>query len=360
MRRSLLVATLAVLLVVQPATAANYPSAEAACGQTSGETLVAVFPGASELRGDGSQVVTGDSSVGVYPGTEFRVALCKDGDLKHTRGTEWSLESSSGLTVTARDDATATVRVTDATDPVDVVAEQKNLPGIELDVRRPATAEAAVTDDPITLGFEDAAAAERYDDAEAQYLAARRNLTAATDRLNESAEALRSGEGNASAVTETLLPALNQSAKSVEESASALKATLYDASYDATRPDSRSNALTALEEVRTDERAVRSDAVRGMETYLGALRTAERNAETTVLVNLAGAAAVGLLVGAVPGGWLTKRKLDGARFDQEVNASVSTGPRTLVRAGVLAAVALAVTVAALVATGGLGRLGGLL
>lgn len=359
MRRSLLVAALAVLLVVQPASAANYPSAEAACGQVGGETLVAVFPGASQLQ-DGSQVVTGDSSVGVYPGTEFRVALCRDGDLKHTRGTEWSLESSPGLTVTARDDATATVRVTDATDRIDVAAEQKNLPGIALDVRRPATAEVAVTDDPVTLGFESAAAASGYRTDEARYLAARRNLTAATERLDESAEALRSGEGNASGVTETVLPAVRNRSDWVEENASALKATLYDASYSATRPDSRSNALTALEAVRADERAVRSDATRGMENYLEALRTAERNAETTVLLNLAGAAVVGLLVGAVPGGWLTKRKLDGARFDQEVNASVSTGPRTLVRAGVLAAVVLALTAAALVVTDGLGKLGGLL
>lgn len=359
MRRALLVVVVVALFVVQPATAASYPSAEAACGQTGGgESLIAIFPGATQPQKISSQVVTSENSpVGVYAGTEFRVALCKNGDLKHTRGSEWSLESSPGLTVTDRSDATVTVRVTDGADRIDVGAKNKDLPAISFAVQRAATATVEIGEEPITLAFDDQEAADEYATAEERYRSARENLTAATQRLNQSAEAVRSGDENASAATETVLPLVSNRRDSFETRAATVKATLYKI---ANKSSTNSKALTAISAVETDQRAAETDARNAMQNYLGALRAAERSAQLTVLFNLGGAAILGLFVGAVPGWWLTKRKLAGVRFDQEVNSSVSYGPRLLARAGGLALVALLVTLAALVALGGLGKFGGLL
>lgn len=359
MKRSLLVVIVVALFVVQPATAASYPSAEAACGQTGGgESLIAIFPGATQLQDDDSQVVTHqDSPVGVYSGTEFRVALCKNGELKHTRGSEWSLESSPGLTVTDRSDATVTVRVTDGADRIDVGAKNKDLPAISFAVQRAATAEVGVGDEPITLTFENQSAADEYAAVEERYRSARENLTAATQRLNQSAAALRSGEKNASGATETVLPLVSTRSDAVETRAATVKAELYEIAWGSQR---NSKALTAISAVETDQRVAETDARNAMDNYLAALQAAERNAQLTVLFNLGGAAILGLVAGAVPGWWLTKQKLEGVRFDQEVNSSVSYGPRLLARAGGLAVVALLVTLAALVALGGLGKFGGLL
>lgn len=358
MRRALLVAVVAALFVAQPAAAASYPSAEAACGQTGGgESLIAIFPGATQPQDVGSQVVTAkDSPVGVYAGTEFRVALCKNGDLKNTRGTEWSLESSPGLSVTDRSDATVTVRVADGADRIDVAAKNKDLPGISFEVRRAATATVEVGDEPIALTFDDRSAADEYAAAEEDYRSARENLTAATDRLNQSAEELRSGTANATGATETVLVVSNRTDE-VEARAAALQATLYDAAWDS---KTNAKALTAISAVESDRRAAETDARAAMENYLAALRTAERNAQLTVLFNLGGAGLLGLVAGAVPGWWLTARKLEGVQFDREVNSSVSYGPRLLARAGGLALLVLAVTLAALVALGDLGKYGGLL
>lgn len=366
MKRSLVVVIVVALFVVQPVTAASYPSAEAACGQTGGgESLTVIFPGATQLQDDDSQVVTAkdspaDSPVGVYAGTEFRVALCKNGDLKHTRGSEWSLESSPGLTVTDRTEATVTVRVTDAADRIDVAAKQKDLPGISLAVQRAATAEVEIGEESLTLRFDNQSAANDYTTAEERYHSARENLTAATERLNQSAEALHSGEENATAATgatETVLPAVSNRQDSFETRAATVKATLYDTAWGS---GTNSKALTAISAVESDQRAAETDARNAMQNYLAALQAAERNAQLTVLFNLGGAAILGLVAGAVPGWWLTKQKLEGVRFDQEVNSSVSYGPRLLARAGGLALVALVVTLAALLALGGLGKFGGLL
>jgi hypothetical protein len=357
-KRALLAVFFAALLLGQPATAAGYPSAADACGQTGGgETLVAVFPGDSQAGDGDSQVVTAeDSPVGVYAGTEFRVALCKNGDLKRTRGSEWSLDPSPGLNVTDRDDATVTVRVTGETDSIDVTASKKDLPNVSLAVRRPPTAEVAVGDDPVTLAFESRQAASEYETDEQQYLAARQNLTAATERLNRSAAALRSGGTVSDNVTAEVLPALERNRNLTDERATALTGTLYDTAWHS----ADAKALTAMTAVETSERTATADARNAMDNYLGALKAAERNAQTTVLFNFGGAAILGLLVGAVPGWWLTERKLEDVRFDQEVNSSVSYGPRLLAQAGGLAVLALVATLAILVALGGLANLGGLL
>lgn len=361
MRRSLVVALFVAMLVVQPVTAASYPSAEAACGQTGdGEVLVAIFPGAAQLQDDDSQVVTGETTV--YPGTEFKVALCQNGELQHTQGTEWELQSTPGLQFSNSTETTVTVTVTGEEsgeeNPIDVagLVENKDLRGVTIDVRRASRATADVTDESVTIDFESPEAASNYESAEDEYLAARGNLSNATERLNRSAEALRSGEENASTVTNETVLALGESAQSVDARAATLEANLYGTAWSG----SDSRALIALSAVQNDERTARTDAKNAMRNYLGALQTAERNAQMTVFLNLGGAAILGLFAGAVPGWWLTAQKLENVRFDQEVNSSVSYGPRLLARAILLAVVAFGLTLAVLFALGGLGKFGGLL
>lgn len=352
MKRSLVVAALAVLLVVQPAAAAEYPSAEAACGQAgSGESLVAIFPGSDELRK--SQVER--KQMEVYPGTTFKVALCKDGELKHTHGTGWTLKSTPGFEVTNSTDTTATVRVTGEREQFAVAVENKDLRAIAVDVRLPRTVDAALVDG--QLRFPNRSAAENYRTAERRYLAALANLTNASDRLNESAAALEAGREPPVNVTGDLLPALDERERTVERRAAAVESTLYATAW---RTGDGSKALAALSAAQQREQAAKADVKRAKQNYLESLKTAERNARTTVFVNLGGAALLGLVAGAVPGWWLTERRIEGIRFDQEINSSVSTGPRVLARVVGLAVVALGLTVAAFVALGGLDKLGGLL
>lgn len=355
MRRELLVAVFVAALLVQPAGAATYPDAGAACGQTgAGEVLIGILPGSS-APSDG-QVRTGETNL--YPGTTLRLALCKDGELKPTRGSEWSLESSPGLEVLERTDATVTVRVTDAVENIDVpalVSGKQDLDGVSVAVQRAPTVESELADGSIT--FANANAASEYDAAERAYLASLANLSDATDRLNESAAALESGEWDPETVNETVLPVLNDSRKSAADRKGELEDQLYRTAWQS--GDDRA-ALEALSAAQTRQRAAETDAKRAMRGYLAKLESAERSAKTTALVNLGGAALVGLVVGAVPGWWLTASRLEDIRFDRQVNSDVSSGPGVLARAGGLALAALVATLGALVALGGLEILGGLL
>lgn len=356
MKRLLLVALVVALLVVQPATAASYPSAEAACGQTEGsEVLIGIFPGASELQSD-SQVETGETRV--YSGTEFRVALCKNGELKQTRGPEWSLESSPGLNVTEETDSTVTVRVTGETNRIEVpelVSGKQNLQGISLSVHRAPRGDSALVEEQIT--FQNASTAATYNETEQAYLSALADLSSASEQLNDSADTLRSGEVNAGTVSTDVLASLNQSRTEVNSTGEDVKKQLYQTAW---RSDDETTVPEALSAVETRKTAATTDAENAMGNYLMALKAAERNAQSTILFNLGGAAILGLVIGAIPGWWLTEQKLEDVRFDQEVNSSVSYGPRLLARAVGLAVVALLVTLAVLTALGGLSTIEGLL
>ena len=349
-------------LAVQPASAATYPDAEAVCGLGGdGERLVGYLPGASGA--DDDRTLTGDESV--YAGTTFRLALCKGGDLAPTRGSEWTLDASAdpGLERVDATDSYVTVRVTDGAegtiDVLELVGEKESIGAVSLAVQSAPTVDSELAN--ATIRFESAGAADEYEAAERDYLAALDDLANATERLNESAEALESG------ATESVDAGDNET----DENVSAVldsRAALADASADlenltfetAFRASGGTNALDALSAAQNDERAARADARAAMERYHGALETAAGDARSTALLNLGIALLVGLLVGAVPGWKLTASQLEDIRRDREVNSRVSYSPRVLARAVGLAAVALVVTVGALVALGGLTALGGLL
>lgn len=354
--RRVLVGLLVVALVVGPttATAATYPSAEAACGQTDGELLVGILPGASDPT---AEQVLGKNAT-LYPGTTFKVALCKDGQLKHTRGSEWKLASTPGLEELGHTDATVTVRVTGAEPTVDLpglVDGKQNLGGVSVAVPEGPTAESALVD--ATITFENGTAAESYNDSERAYLAALSNLTASTARLNESAAALGSGDADTGNVTGPVVPRIVGSRNAVANRSDALERTLYDAAWNASGDTS---ALTALDAAQRRERTADAEAERAMERYLAALERAEGDAQTTVWLNLGGAALLGLVVGLVPGWKLTASRLEDIRFDRQVNSDVDYGPGALKRAAGLAVLALAVAVGGAVALGGPSILGGLL
>lgn len=349
MNRRLVVGLFVALLVVQPAAAANYPSMEEACGRTDGEVLVGVLPGSSDLSDE--QVLRGQTSL--YSGTTLKLALCKDGELTPTRGTEWSLSESPGLDVLGETDATVTVRITGAEPTVDVpalVSGKEGLNGVVVEVNRAPTVDSELVDEPIR--FESPAAAEEYTAAEEEYLAAVSNLSAAADRLNESA----GGVGGDADVNATL-NAINASNEAVAGQRVDLERRLFEAAWTA---DGESSAVTALDAARDRERTARSDAKRAMDGYRTALEAAETDAKMTVALNFGVAALVGLVVGILPGWKLTASKLADIRYDRQVNSNVGYGPRVLARAVALALVALAVTAVALVALGGLETLGGLL
>lgn len=355
MKRRLLVAVFVAALLVQPAGAATYPDAGAACGQTGdGEVLIGILPGSSTPSDE--QVRTGQTNL--YPGTTLRLALCKDGELKPTRGSEWSLESSPGLEVLDRTDATVTVRVTDSAESIDVpalVSGKQELDGVSVAVRRAPTVESELADG--SVAFENASAAAEYNATERAYLAALANFSDATDGLNQSAAALESGDWDPETVNETVLPALNDSRESVAERGSELETRLYGTAWQS--GDDRA-ALEALSVAQTRQRAAETDAKRAMRDYLTKLETAEQSAKRTAFLNLGGAALLGLVVGAVPGWWLTASRLEDIRFDRQVNSDVSSGPGVLARAGGLALAALAATLGAVFALGGFEILGGLL
>lgn len=344
MIRRLLVGLFVVLLVAQPAAASSYISAGEACGTADidGETLVGIFPGES----DG---VTDNRTL--YAGTTFRVALCDgNGELKPTRGSEWSLSESPGLEVLERTDETATVRVTGErnVDVPGLVADKSDLDGVGVTVPAGTTVESKLADG--TVRFANATAARKYAEQERRYLAAVSNLSEAVDRLNESSAPPEETDLDATLVE------INASADTVAAEREGLEKQLYNTAWDASDPD----ALAAISEARDRERATRADAEDALDGYLARLEAAESDARTTVLLNFGGAALVGLIVGVLPGWKLTASKLADIRYDRQVNSNVSYGPRVLARAGGLALVALGLTLAALVALGGLDAFGGLL
>ncbi|WP_135852191.1 hypothetical protein [Halorussus salinus] len=340
-----------------PATAgaATYPDAEAACGQTSGgEVLVGVLPGASNPTPQ--QVLTDETTL--YPGTTFRVALCKDGDVKSTRGPEWKLQNPEGLEVLNRTDATVTVRVTGEESSVDLpglVSGKQNLAGVSVVVQQTPSVDSRLANG--SLSFDNASAAEEYREAERNYLASLSDLNDSAERLNESAAALESGDADSETINETVVAAVADDRSAVATRGKRLETLLYETAW---RADGRTTALAALEAARSDERRADAEAERAMKRYRSALETAGGDAKTTVLFNLGGAALVGLVVGALPGWKLTASKLEAIRYDRQVNSDVSYGLGVLTRAVGLALLVVALTAGGLVALGGLSTLGGLL
>lgn len=346
-------ALLAVLLVAQPVAGADYPDMETACSEAGGgEVLIGVLPG-PDTPSDG-QVL--DDTATLYAGTTLKVALCKDGELANTRGSEWSLADSPGLETLGESQSDVTVRVTgdeSETDVPSLVEDKDDLGGVSIRVQRPPTAESELADGSIAFGSADAASA--YAEEETAYLDALADYSNATERLNDTDVSAASDDPENS--TEELLDPLNESNESVVTHRDQLEDHLYESAWNS---NGGANALVALETTNDRKRAADADAREAKQNYLTRLESAESDALSTVLLNLVGAAVVGLVVGGIPGWKLTASKLEDIRYDRQVNSSVTYGPRVLARAGGLALVALLVTAAALFALGGLTTLGGLL
>lgn len=354
--RRLLVGLLIVTLVTGPttATAAAAPSAEAACGQAGdGELLVGILPAANSTA---ERVLHGETAL--YPGTTLQVALCKDGELKHTRGTEWKLTSTPGLEVLKKDDATVTVNVTGAEPTVDLpglIDGKQNLDGVSVTLPDGPTAESALIDGTIT--FRNGTVAESYNTTERKYIAALSNLTAATSRLNESAASLEAVGTDPENLSGSDVSAVVDARTAVGNRSDELAGVLYDTAW---RSDGDASALTALEAAQMRERTADREAERAMERYLSALERAESDAWTTVWLNLGGATLLGLVVGLIPGWKLTASRLEDIRFDRQVNSDVDYGVSVFKRAAGLAVLALALGIGGAVALGGPSTLGGLL
>ncbi len=346
-------AFLAVLLVAQPAVAADYPDVETACSEAGGgEVLIGVLPGA-DTPSDGQ--VLNDTTT-LYAGTTLKVALCKNGELANTQGSEWSLADSPGLETLDRSQSDVTVRVTgdeSETDVPSLVEDKDDLDGVSIRVQQPPTVESELADSSIAFGSADAASA--YAESETEYLDALADYSNATERLNDTDVSAASDDPENS--TEELLDPLNESSQSVANHTNELENHLYETAWNSS---GGSNAILALEATNDRKRAADADARAAKQNYLTRLEAAESDARSTVLLNLVGAAVVGLVVGGIPGWKLTASKLEDIRYDRQVNSSVTYGPRVLARAGGLALVALLVTAAALFALGGLTALGGLL
>ncbi|WP_135827749.1 hypothetical protein [Halorussus halobius] len=345
-------------LAVQPASAASYPDAETVCGLGGdGERLVGYLPGAS--GSDDARTLTDEQRV--YRGTTFRLALCKGSDLAPTQGSEWTVDASSepGLEALGSADAHVTVRVTDeaegTVDVLDLVGEKESIDAPVVAVQTAPAVESELAN--ATIRFENASAADEYEAAEREYLAALDDLANATERLNRSADALDAGEVDDVNGTDENVTAVLDGRAALADASAALENRTFETAF---RASGRTNALAALSTAQDDEQAARADARASMERYHAALETAAGDARSTALLNLGGALLVGLLVGAVPGWKLTASQLEDIRRDREVNSRVDYSPRVLARAVGLAAVALVLTVGALFAVGDPGALGGIL
>lgn len=366
MRRERVAGLVVVLLVVgsatavaaQPAVGTTFPDAEQACGTTGdGQHLIGILPGAATATD--AQVLHGtDNPHSLYSGTTLKLALCEDGTLLHTYGSEWEISDSQDLEVLNTSDATATVRVTGTADEVDVLAlvDSKNeIPAVSITVPQLPTAESELTN--ATLTFESQDAKTSYTDDESGFLAAESNLTDATEALNESAAAVESGDVDPENLPHESVVAVTRSTKTLDDRTAAFERQAYDTAFAAS---GESKVLGALDTANERERAADRKAKAALRNYLETLETAESDARSTALLNLVGALVVGLVAGAVPGWKLTASKLADIRHDREVNSSVNYSPRVLARAAGLAAAVLVLALVALAVLGGFGKLGGLL
>lgn len=344
---------LVAVLLVQPATAASAldPDPDQACQQTDGEVLIGILPGDDEPTSD--QVLTGETSL--YAGTTLQLALCENGDLKHTRGTEWEIEETDGLDVRNGTDATVTVRVTGELDRVNVpslVLGKEELDGVVIVVPTTQSAESDLVEGSVT--FQSERAAENY--SERAYLDAIDEQTSTASRLNESAAMLGSDGMNSDVVIDEIIPTIEDQRAAVATEERRIEGQLHDAAWES---NSRS-AIEAREAARDQRVTADAQTKAALENYLEELEAAERAAILTVASNFGIAALLGLVFGLLPGWKLTADRLAAIRYDRQVNSNISYGPQTLARAGGLALISLLVTVVAIAAMGGLEIIGGLL
>lgn len=339
MRRSFVVALVALTLVATGTAAADHVSPREVCDERSGPVLVAVLA-------DGTQL---DDEATLYRGTVLDLVLCTDGD-PESHGTAWSLDVAGLEEIPTEEhdeheDYVLRVEVTDdAPDLPAAIEEKDDVGGLTIRVRGRPTYETATGHD---MTFPDATTREAYAAAEARFEANRTAIVEAADALNGTSAALENGGDLDPSAVENVASAFERTGD-LSADRRGMETQLFAA---ATRTGDPA-AVEAMARLEDREAATHAAARGSLSEYRAALDAATRQARTSVLVNLLGALAAGLVVGAGPGWWLARRKLSDVDYDAQYSSDATASLSHIAFPVALAVFALLASVGLLYVLGG--------
>ena len=349
-RGTLLLAVGLVVVVAVPGTAAATPSpetVEVACENTPEQTTVLW------VAGDNTTIT---DDVTLYPGTQVYVGYCGNDGPSPPETDGWSIDAGVGFsTVSGSDLYSGTVSESRGTIVLDEETIVDKAPDntVTVTVQQGPRVQSNLTDS--TLLFPNDTAAV-YRDRERAYRSSATELTAAAERLSESADTLESATG----VPVAELQAANQTLANVSDtrrataaSAEAVRTLLYDNVTGVEQaPGSYARAMEALDE---HERETNETVMNATRQYDSALDTVAGTARRTILTNLLIGLVPGLLVGSVGGAAVIRRLGESAQYFRDYGAGDYGTKELYILVGVgLGLVALGV--AALLITGTLGAI----
>lgn len=339
MRRSFVVALVALALVATGPAAAEHVSPRTVCEQRDGAVLVGVLADGTQLDGEAT----------LYAGTVLDLVLCTDGD-PEPHGTAWNLDVAGLQVVPAdehdeNDDYVLRVRVIgDAPNLPAAIEEKDDVGGLTVHVRGQPTHETA-TGQKVT--FPNASAKQAYVEAEADFVADRRAIVEAANALNETSAALVDGDEVDPSTFEEAISAFERTG-SLSAARRGMEARLFATASQTGDPA----AIRAMASLAEREAATRTAVRRSLEGYESALGVATRQARTTVLVNLFGALVAGLVVGSIPSWWYARQKLSDVDYDAQFNSDAAANLAHVAGPLAFAVVVLLLSVAALYVLGG--------
>ena len=304
--RQLLVVGL-VVLVALPGAAAAAPDGsaiDADCSEYDQTTLVYV--------GDNDTAVT--DAVTLYPGTRIHVAYC--GATGNADTDTWDITSDAGIeNISSNPNVTSGTISGDRERIVldeDTIADKVPDNTVTITLQRGPVVQSNLTGS--TLLFRNDTAAT-YREREQAYLTSAGTLTAAAQRLNETARTLETADGvpvaEIQGANETLTN-MSEAQRNTTADAAAVRALLYRNVTEVEQaPGSYTRAMGAVDE---HERETNETVMNATQQYNDALDTVEGTARQTILTNLILGVVPGLLVGGVGGAAVIYRLGKSAQF----------------------------------------------
>ena len=328
------------LVAVGPAAAQTVDPADEAeiCPGTSGDSLVVVLPGDTDVR-------PGDDTT-LLPGTEAEIALCSGGEVIST--TAWPVDGEvDGVSVGESERFSYPVTVETVEEPTPV----EFAPAISQrgDVDTPTVT--ATPGNVMTVGVDSttyrvAVAADDRDRlrrANDTYVETLDGMRAAAADLDEDAGRL---DPDPDGPDDRRLPQINQT-RAVTTNYATIQSLLFSAAT-----SGNTEAVAALDAYERRHDDALGDTRDSLETANRAIERQARSTALGVLGNLLGVALVGAVVGGIGGRVLTDRILSEVEIDRRRSSAVDFRPKHLaVQLGIAAV--LVAGAAILVVTQGL-------
>lgn len=329
-----------------PVAAERTADVQEACAEQSG-TPVLFTAGDSQYYTD---------TVTLYPGTNVSIAYCEDGNpVSPVEGGSWGITDQAGLDNVQLQETTYSATIPRNRTRVvlgpETLSNKPQSAELTVIVQPGPTVESRLTNQTLTFH---SAQATTYATNQTEYVEATNDTRTTASELNDTAGSIEDG-GPSAFLEERESAQANLEALNVSQSiADARARTLRSHLYAQLRADMLPSAAhaTELEALHDAEQTTDAKTEGALDRYRTALDSVQRAAQQTILINMAVGTLVGLVIGAIGGGYRLRQF--GKKTQDFRDFSGSDFDRSLLTVPVAIGLALLVGGVALLVVSGLG------